>query len=69
MNKRKITYRVVLDGIVQNTYTEMRQVYTDEKGEYINCMRNKYYLVNDSYDINFYTGRAISLTDLFKAAV
>lgn len=66
MNKRKITYRVVLDGIVQNTYTEMRQVYTDEKGEYINCMRNKYHLVNDSFDIVYTTGKAVSFNEMLK---
>ena len=69
MTKRKITTRVIFDGVIDNTFTQMRQVYTDEKGEYINCMRNKYYLADDSYDINYYTGRAISLNELFKAAV
>ena len=64
---RKITTRVVLDGVVDNTFTKMRQVYTDEKGEYINCMRNKYYLVNDSFDINYYTGTAVSFQEMLKA--
>ena len=64
---RKITTRVILDGVVDNTFTKMRQVYTDEKGEYINCMRNKYYLVNDSFDINYYTGTAVSFQEMLKA--
>ena len=66
MNKRKITTRVVLDGVVDNTYTQMRQVYTDEKGEYINCMRNKYHLVNDSFDIVYTTGKAVSFNEMLK---
>jgi len=40
MNKRKITTRIMLDGVVDNTFTQMRQVYTDDKGEYVNCDRN-----------------------------
>lgn len=67
MTKRKITTRVMLDGVVDSTYTQMRQVYTDEKGEYINCMRNKYYLVNDSYDIVYTTGKAVSFNEMLKA--
>ena len=66
MNKRKITTRVVLDGVVDNTFTQMRQVYTDEKGEYINCMRNKYHLVNDSFDIVYTTGKAVSFNEMLK---
>ena len=61
MNKRRITYRVLIDGVVTKINTEMRQVYTDSQGEYIKSMRNKYYLVNDSYDINYYSGRGIQL--------
>ena len=67
MNKRKITTRVVLDGVVDNTYTQMRQVYTDEKGEYVNCDRNRYYITNDSFDINYYTGTAVSFQEMLKA--
>ena len=37
MNKRKITTRVIFDGVVDKTYTQMRQVYTDDQGEYVNC--------------------------------
>lgn len=64
---RKITTRIIFDGVVDNTFTRMRQVYTDAKGEYINCMRNKYYLVNDSFDINYYTGTAVSFHEMLKA--
>ncbi len=64
MNKRKITTRVVLDGIVDNTFTQMRQVYTDEVGEYVNCDRNKYYIENDSFDIVYTTGTAITFSEL-----
>ena len=64
---RKITTRVILDGVVDNTFTRMRQVYTDAKGEYINCMRNKYYLVNDSFDIIYHTGTAVSFHEMLKA--
>ena len=67
MTKRKITTRVMLDGVVDSTYTQMRQVYTDDKGEYINCMRNKYYITNDSFDINYYTGKAVSFQEMLKA--
>jgi hypothetical protein len=66
MNKRKITTRVMLDGVVDSTFTQMRQVYTDDKGEYVNCNRNKYYIENDSFDIVYTTGRVISVQELFK---
>jgi len=66
MTKRKITTRVVLDGIVDNTFTQMRQVYTDEVGEYVNCDRNKYHIENDSFDIVYTTGKAITFKELFK---
>ncbi|NDI17914.1 MAG: hypothetical protein EBY83_08150 [Verrucomicrobia bacterium] len=69
MNKRKITTRIILDGVVDNTYTQMRQVYVDDKGEYVNCDRNRYYITNDSFDIVYTTGRAISLSNLFKGMV
>ena len=69
MNKRKITTRVILDGAVDNTYTQMRQVYTDDKGEYVNCDRNRYYIENDSFDIVYTTGRAISVKELFKGMI
>ena len=67
MTKRKITTRVVLDGVVDNTYTQMRQVYTDERGEYVTCDRNRYYITNDSFDINYYTGTAVSFHEMLKA--
>ena len=66
MNKRKITTRVIFDGAVDKTYTQMRQVYTDDKGEYVNCDRNQYYIENDSFDIVYITGRAIGGKDLVK---
>lgn len=66
MSKRKITTRVILDGAVDKTYTQLRQVYTDDKGEYVNCDRNKYHIVNDSFDIVYTTGKAISFKELFK---
>ena len=69
MNKRKITTRVIFDGSVDNTFTQMRQVYTDEKGEYVNCTRNRYYIENDSFDIVYTTGRAISVKELFKGMI
>ena len=69
MNKRKITTRVIFDGAVDNTFTQMRQVYTDEKGEYVNCTRNRYYIENDSFDIVYTTGRAISVKELFKRMI
>ena len=64
MNKRKITTRVILDGAVDNTFTQMRQVYTDDKGEYVNCDRNRYHITNDSFDIVYTTGKAISFNEL-----
>jgi len=66
MNKRKITTRVILDGVVDNTYTQMRQVYTDDKGEYVNCDRNRYYITNDSFDIVYTTGRAFTFAEVLK---
>ena len=66
MNKRKITTRVILDGVVDSTFTQMRQVYTDSAGEYVNCDRNKYYIVDDSFDIVYTTGRAFTFTELVK---
>ena len=67
MNKRKITTRVIFDGAVDKTYTQMRQVYTDEKGEYVNCTRNRYYITNDSFDIIYHTGKAVSFNEMLKA--
>jgi hypothetical protein len=64
MTKRKITTRIMLDGVVDNTYTQMRQVYTDDKGEYVNCDRNRYYIKNDSFDIVYTTGTAITFSEL-----
>ena len=64
MNNRKITTRVMLDGVVDSTFTQMRQVYTDDKGEYVNCDRNQYYIVDDSFDIVYTTGRSITFTEL-----
>ena len=69
MNKRKITTRVIFDVAVDKTYTQMRQVYSDEKGEYVNCNRNRYYIQNDSFDIVYTTIRAISVGELFKELV
>ena len=69
MNKRKIITRVIFDGVIDNTFTQMRQVYTDEKGEYVNCTRNRYYIENDSFDIVYTTGRAISVKELFKGII
>jgi len=66
MNKRKITTRVILDGVVDNTYTQMRQVYTDDKGEYVNCDRNRYHIVDDSFDIVYTTGRAFTFSEVLK---
>jgi len=66
MNKRKITTRIILDGVVDNTYTQMRQVYTDDKGEYVNCDRNRYHIVNDSFDIVYTTGRAFTFAEVLK---
>lgn len=67
MNKRKITTRIIFDGVIDNTFTQMRQVYTDAKGEYVNCDRNRYYITNDSFDINYYTGTAVSFQEMLKA--
>jgi len=69
MNKRKIITRVMLDGVVDSTFTQMRQVYTDDKGEYVNCNRNKYYIENDSFDIVYTTGRAYSFAQVLKDLV
>jgi len=69
MNKRKITTRIIFDGAVDKTYTQMRQVYTDDKGEYVNCNRNRYHIENDSFDIVYTTGRAISVEELFKGMI
>jgi len=66
MNKRKITARVIFDGVVDNTFTQLRQVYTDAKGEYVNCHRNKYHITNDSFDIVYTTGKVITFKELFK---
>jgi hypothetical protein len=69
MNKRKITTRIMLDGVVDSTFTQMRQVYTDNKGEYVNCDRNRYHITNDSFDINYYTGRAFTFAEVLKDLV
>ena len=69
MNKRKITTRVIFDGVVDKTYTQMRQVYTDDKGEYVNCDRNQYHIENDSFDIVYTSGKAISVEELFKGMI
>ena len=66
MSKRKITTRVIFDGSVDKTYTQMRQVYTDDQGEYVNCDRNRYYIENDSFDIVYTSGRAITFSDLVE---
>lgn len=66
MNKRKITTRVIFDGVIDNTFTQMRQVYSDEKGEYVNCNRNRYYIENDSFDIVYTTGKMITGSNLIK---
>jgi hypothetical protein len=66
MNKRKITTRVIFDGAVDKTYTQMRQVYTDDLGEYVNCNRNRYYIENDSFDIVYTTGKMITGSNLIK---
>jgi hypothetical protein len=67
MNKRKITTRIMLDGVVDNTFTQMRQVYVDDKGEYVNCDRNRYHITNDSFDIVYTTGKAVSFNEMLKA--
>jgi len=62
MTKRKITTQVVVDGNVDHTFTQMRQVYIDDdRGEYVNCNRNRKYIVNDSFDIVFTTGRSLTV--------
>ena len=66
MTKRKITTRIMLDGVVDNTYTQMRQIYTDDKGEYVNCDRNRYHIENDSFDIVYTTGRAFTFSEVLK---
>jgi hypothetical protein len=66
MTKRKITTRVVLDGDVDHTFTQMRQVYIDDRGEYVNCNRNRKYIANDSFDIVYTTGRSFTFTELLK---
>ena len=66
MNKRKITTRVIFDGAVDKTYTQMRQVYADDRGEYVNCNRNRYHITNDSFDIVYTTGKAISFNELVE---
>ena len=68
MNKRKITTRIIFDGVIDNTFTQMRQVYTDDKGEYVNCNRNRYHIENDSFDIVYTTGRVISVSELMNEA-
>ena len=69
MNKRKITTRIILDGVVDNTYTQMRQVYVDDQGEYVNCDRNRYHIVDDSFDIVYTTGRAFTFAEVLKDLV
>ena len=69
MSKRKITTRIMLDGHVDNTYTQMRQVYVDDKGEYVNCDRNQYYITNDSFDIVYTTGRAFTFAEVLKDVI
>ena len=69
MTKRKITTRIMLDGVVDNTFTQMRQVYTDDKGEYVNCDRNRYHIVDDSFDIVYTTGRAFTFAEVLKNLV
>jgi hypothetical protein len=66
MNKRKITTRVILDGVVDSTFTQMRQVYPDDQGEYVNCARSRYHIANDSFDIVYTTGRAFTFAEVLK---
>jgi len=61
MTKRKITTRVVVDGNVDHTFTLMRQVYIDDRGEYVNCNRNRKYIANDSFDIVYTTGKSLTV--------
>jgi hypothetical protein len=66
MSKRKITTRVIFDGAVDKTYTQMRQVYTDDLGEYVNCDRRQYRIDNDSFDIVYTSGQAITFSQLVE---
>ena len=66
MNKRKITTRIIFDGVIDNTFTQMRQVYTDDLGEYVNCDRRQYRIENDSFDIVYTTGKMITGSNLIK---
>lgn len=66
MTKRKITTRIILDGSVDKTYTQLRQVYSDANGEYVNCDRNRYYIKDESFDIVYTTGTAMTFSDLVK---
>lgn len=66
MNKRMITTRVMLDGVVNKTYTQMRRVYTDSKGEYVNCNQKRCHIDNDRFDIVYTTGKMITGSDLIK---
>jgi hypothetical protein len=66
MTKRKITTRIMLDGVVDHSFTQMRQVYVDDKGEYVNCDRNRYHIENDSFDIVYTTGRAFTFAEVLK---
>jgi hypothetical protein len=66
MSKRKITTRVIFDGSVDKTYTQMRQVYTDDQGEYVNCDRRQYRIDNDSFDIVYTSGQAITFSQLVE---
>ena len=64
MTKRKITTRVVVDGNMDHTFTQMRQVYIDDRddrGEYVNCNRIRKYIANDSFDIVYTTGRSLTV--------
>jgi hypothetical protein len=69
MMKRKITTQVVFDGVVDKTYTQTRQVYTDDAGEYVNCDRNKYHIKNDSFDIVYTSGKSISFVEFLNLGV
>ena len=69
MMKRKITTRVVFDGVVDKTYTQTRRVYIDDVGEYVNCDRNKYHIKNDSFDIVYTSGKSISFFELLNLGV
>ena len=69
MNKRKITTRIIFDGAVDKTYTQMRQIYSDTTGEYVNCNRNRYYITNDSFDIVYTTGKAFTFAEVLKELI